>query len=373
MKNLTFFQTAALAVGSVVGAGYLGIPYVVSRVGLPVGLILIVGVGLLVLVQFLGVGEMTLRTSGRHQLVGYVGRYLGENWQKFALFVIVFETYGVLTAFIVAEGQVLAALFGGPAFFYSLLFFAVMSVIVYFGLRLVERVDLLLTLLAGAVVIGLAFMGWSRIRFAEFMQTDWSGLLPAYGVVLFSFLGVAAVPQMRMALFGRERLLLRAIVVGCLIPIALYILFTIAVLGVSGSSVTQIATIGLGQILGPAVMIVGNALAALTMTTAYLGGALALKQTFLYDYHYRHVEAWLLTITVPIALFTFGLHNFIGIISFVGAVLGGLLGIILVLAWWRAVKSGDRQPEYSVSGKKFLGGALVAVFLLGIVYSLIHW
>ncbi|MCL5435802.1 MAG: hypothetical protein M1275_01855, partial [Patescibacteria group bacterium] len=313
------------------------------------------------------------KTALPHQLVGYVGKYLGATWRRWVFFGLILETYGVMAAFIVAEGQVLATIFGGSVFGFSLLFFFCMSVISYFGLRLIAKLDLLLALTAAAVIIALAFASWSYINFENFLKTDLSGLLPAYGVVLFSFLGVAAVPQMRLALAGREKNFFRAVVFGSLIPMVLYLLFTFAVLGVTGSKTTPIATIGLGQTLGPAVLIIGNLLAALTMTTSFLGGALTLKETFVFDFHFRHLEAWLLTITVPIILFVFGLRDFIGTISFVGAVLGGGLGVALVLTWWRAEKMGDRRPEFSLPYKKCFGSLLIAVFLLGFVYSLVNF
>jgi len=120
-------------------------------------------------------------------------------------------------------------------------------------------------------------------------------------------------------------------------------------------------------------LVIGNLLAALTMTTSFLGGALTLKETFLYDFKFSRSEAWLLTITVPIILFVFGLHNFIGIISFVGAVLGGTLGVALVFTWWRAESLGDRQPEFSLPYKKFFGSLLIGVFALGVIYTLLDF
>jgi amino acid permease len=317
--------------------------------------------------------EVSLRTQEPHQLAGYVGKYLGPVWRRWVFLGLVLETYGVLAAFIVAEGQVLAAIFGGSAFGFSLLFFCCASAIAYFGLRVIAKLDLLFTLTAAMVIIMLAFTSWSFINFENFLKTDWSGLWPAYGVVLFSFLGVAAVPQMRLALTGSETKFARAVVCGLLIPMALYLLFTFAVLGVTGSHTTQIATVGLGQTLGPMALIIGNLLAALTMTTAFLGGTVTLKETFVYDFRFRHMDAWLLTITVPIILFVYGLRDFIGIISFVGAVLGGALGVALVFTWWQAEKLGDRQPEFSLPHKKFFGSLLISVFLLGMFYTLLDF
>ncbi|MBI4054227.1 MAG: hypothetical protein HY397_02775 [Candidatus Doudnabacteria bacterium] len=369
-KSLDFLPAVALLVGSVVGAGFLGIPYVVARIGFPLGLLLILGLGLLMMVQYLAIAEVTLRTKGKHQVAGYVERYLGAKWKKFAYAVVVLESYGVLLAFMVGEGQVLSALFGGSPFLFSYLFFAVVALIIFFGIRLVERVDLLLTTAVSLVILGLAFASWSSLSFDNFLKVDFTEFFPAYGVVLFAFLGASAIPEMRLALAGREKRFSRSVVIGTFIPIALYTLFTIAVLGVTGLETTPIATIGLGRHLGGAVMLFGNLLAVITMTTSFLGIALGLRETFQYDLRLNKNESWILTCAVPVILFSFGIHNFIGIIGFVGAILGGFLGILLVFTAHRAEQLGDRKPEFVLPHKVFFGSLLALVFAIGIVSTL---
>ena len=83
------------------------------------------------------------------------------------------------------------------------------------------------------------------------------------------------------------------------------------------------------------------------------------------------LEAWLLTVIVPFILFIYGLQNFIGILMFVGAVFGGLQGIIMIAASMRAERLGDREPEFKVPAKKFFAAILVLMFLSGIIYTFI--
>lgn len=369
MKQNSFLGAAGLLIGSVVGAGFLGIPYVVNKAGFSLGMALIVFLGALVLIQFLSLVEVALRTSGKHQITGYIEKYLGPNWKKLAFILVILEGYGVLLAYMVAEGQVLSELLGGHSLLYSYGFFALVSLIVFLGIKTIEKVDLLLTLAVIAVVAVLVYSNWARFDFANFSGANLNEFFPAYGVILFSFLGAASIPQMRIALSGRERAFAKAVIVAGVIPILIYLAFTFTVLAITGSSTTPIATIGLGQRLGKTMAIIGNLLAAMTMTTSFLGMALALKETFRYDYKYSRAEAWLLTCTVPVILFSFGLHNFIKIIQFVGGVIGGFLGIVLVLVWWQAEKTGDRKPEFVLPFKKFFGVVLIAVYLAGILYT----
>ena len=372
MKRLSYFEAVALLVGMVVGAGYLGIPYVVSRIGLPLGILMIVGVGLLVLLQFLLVVEVSLRTNAKHQLAGYIAKYLGRKWRKIVYGIIILEFFGALLAYIVGEGQVLSAIFGGPPLLFSLGFTAVMAILVFYGLKMVEKVDLLLTLLVAFVVIVIVFFSGGSAK-AENLWTNPNpaGLLPAYGVILFSFLGAAALPEMRLVLVGKEKRFARIVVIATLIPIAIYVLFTSAVLGVTGRETTPVATVGLGATLGSVVAILGNSLAALTMATAFLGGALALRETFRFDLHLRKAWAWALTVFIPPLILVLGLNDFIEILLIVGALFGGVQGVILVITAWRAATRGDRKPEFILPHKVLIGYLLITVFAVGIVYSVL--
>ncbi len=57
---------------------------------------------------------------------------------------------------------------------------------------------------------------------------------------------------------------------------------------------------------------------------------------------------------VPIAFVLFGVRDFIGIISFLGAVMGGFEGIAMILTYFKAKKMGNRMPEYSLKIPHFI-------------------
>lgn len=174
-----------------------------------------------------------------------------------------------------------------------------------------------------------------------------------------------------MRLLKKKKKLHKAVIVAALIPMAVYILFTIAVVGVNGESTSPVATIGLGQALGRNVEVVGNILAVITMTTSFLGMGLAVKETFWYDLRLHKNVAWALTMSVPMILLLLGLTNFTNILSLVGSLFGGLMGIFLVLTWWKAAQKGDRKPEFVLHHKKLFGYLLIIVFSLGFVYTVV--
>ena len=89
-----------------------------------------------------------------------------------------------------------------------------------------------------------------------------------------------------------------------------------------------------------------------------------------YDYGFsRHTALWLV-FTIPLVIALFNLTTFLAVLGITGAVAGGLDGILITLMYWKAKKTGDRKPEYTLKPHKILGYGLIIVFALGIVYQL---
>ena len=79
LKTKTFIAGLAILIGTAIGAGILGIPYVVAKSGFLIGLGYIILLGLIILLVNLYLGEIILRTKGKHQLGGYAKKYLGKT------------------------------------------------------------------------------------------------------------------------------------------------------------------------------------------------------------------------------------------------------------------------------------------------------
>src|SRR3989338_2637874 len=92
-------------IGFTIGAGILGIPFVVAKAGFLTGLLNILVLGILILILNLYLGEVTLRTKGIHQLTGYARIYLGKivNFLMTSSFIIF--SYGALAAYIIKTAE----------------------------------------------------------------------------------------------------------------------------------------------------------------------------------------------------------------------------------------------------------------------------
>src|SRR3989338_3789267 len=119
-----FFGAIATLVGTTIGAGVLGIPFVVAKAGILLGLIDIIIIGAAIMMVNLYLGEVVLRTKGKHQLTGYAQKYLGNKGKSIMALTMVFSIYGALTAYIIGVGEALASVFPAVSSSeFSLMFF----------------------------------------------------------------------------------------------------------------------------------------------------------------------------------------------------------------------------------------------------------
>lgn len=369
---------SATLMGTVVGAGVLGIPYAVAQSGLFIGIIHILIIGFALLVLHLCLGEITLRTNGLHQLSGYIGKYLGKWGKGFMIFSMIFGIYGALVAYIIGEGEIFATVLGfGSPFLYALIFFVIVSLILHYGIKATGRFELIITALLVLVIFIIGALSYDKINPSYFTGVSLKNMLFPYGVILFAFVGTAAIPELKEELAKEKQKLKKAIIIGSIIPIVLYFLFTIIVLGIVGYNNfsllgpnERIATVALSIFSEKYLAIFANIFAAFAMFTSFIGLGLALKEMYEYDLHIKKILALFLTIIPPLIIALSGLTSFIAVIGFTGAIAGGIDGILIMLAYWKAKKKGDRKPEYSLSISKTLTAMLIIMFALGIIYQL---
>ncbi|MBD3249812.1 amino acid permease [Candidatus Woesearchaeota archaeon] len=364
-------EAIATMVGTVIGAGILGIPYVVAEAGFWTGALNIVVLGIISIILYLYLGEVALRTKGRHQLTGYAEKYLGKKGKFLMMAAMVGGIYGALVAYIMGVGQAIHAMVGiGNPMIYSLVFFAVVSTIIYFGIREVAVSELYMLPMIIIIVAVIAVFSFNFLNVQNFNVFNIYNIFLPYGVVLFAYLGATAIPEMEMVLEGNEKSMKKAIVLGMLIPMVIYLFFAFFVVGVSGAGTTEVATIGLGEIIGKHMVWIGNIFAAITMTTSFLALGLALEQMYHFDYNLSKIVSWSLTCLIPLGIALAGIAGFVKALEISGVLAGGLTGILIVLMAVKAKGMSGRRPEYSVYINWVIAGLLIFLFGAGAGYYL---
>jgi len=357
------FGAIATLVGCVIGAGILGIPYVVARAGFITGLIDIILIGIVMIIMHLYLGEVVLRTKGNHQLVGYAEKYLGKTGKNLMWFAMVFVIYGALVAYTIKEGDFLNALFntyfGGSPFTYSLIFFGLMAFLVYFELNVLEKSEMLMVSILLGVIFLLCIFALPHVNINNLSSFDPSSFFLPYGVILFAFLGVVSIPEMKEELKENRAYLKKAIIIGSLIPLIIYVIFAAVVVGVTGINTTDGAILGLGNAIGYNMLVFGT-----------LFGIIAMM--FKHDYKIDKFSSWFLTCSVPLVIFLLGVKSFVRTIGVTGSVSGGLMGILIALMYIKAKKLGNRNPEYSIKKNSIISWILILLFIFGIAYELLR-
>ena len=99
----------------------------------------------------------------------------------------------------------------------------------------------------------------------------------------------------------------------------------------------------------------------LTTFTSFIALGLTLKKVFWYDLKIGKNIAFAITCFIPLVLFLIGIKQFIPIISFVGATMLGIDGI-LILLMYRKIKP-----------KQILVYPLFLILFGGIIYEIIYF
>jgi amino acid permease len=370
-----FFYAVAILIGTIVGAGIFGIPYVVARFGFFPGIFYLFFLGAILLIVNLCYGEVALRTKNSHYLAGYAELYLGKKWKYFVFFSGVLGLYGALTAYLIIVGDFLntifSPIFSGNPFVYSIIFFFICSLAILAGLHTIGKIELLMSFFLLTTIITISFFGFSKIDIQNFFTFDASQLFIPFGVILFALSGELVIPSMEDLLEKENHLLKKAIICGTITTILLYFLFVLMAVGVAGQNITENAILGLGNFLGPNILFLGTIFGILSITTSFLNVGLTLKRIYIFDFGLNKLLSWALALFLPFFIFLSKATSFIQIIGISGALSLGCSGIIIILCYLKAKKTGEENPAYFLNIPKPLLYFIITIFGLGIIYQII--
>lgn len=363
-----FWTGVAMLIGTSIGAGVFGIPYVVAKAGFWTGLLCILLIGVIFLLVNLSLAEVLLRTRGKHQLCGLAGKYLGVWGSRFMAVSMVVGIFAALIAYTLGSGLALFEVFGVSSWFWSVVFYVVCVGVALTGVEGFKRGELWANFvkLCLFVVIAVLLLSSKEFSVANLSGFDLSSFFVPWGVVIFAYLCTSIIPEVR---FGIKKLsyIKNIVIVGSVVPILVYVLFAVGVVGVTGINTTEVATVGVGLVLGKFAGVLFNLFAVLAMATAFVALSFALADMFMLDWRLSKSSAWGVVITVPVLLVLLGVHSFISVLDFSGEVSGGLVGLLVGLMVWKARKLGDRKPEFVVPFVRFLVPVFVLIFAFVIV------
>lgn len=341
-KITKFFKALSIFAGTIIGVGIFGLPYAASKAGFFVVLSFFAVISVVLIINHLLYGEISLGTSGRHRLPGCAEIYLGKKWKNLAVFSLVFGIVGALLAYLIVGGDFLTSsfspIFGGNNLVYTLLFFAAGAYLIFRGIKSICQIELALLVVFFVILIIFFAEAFPLINVSYLQTFDIKYLTFPYGVVLFSLWGLTTVPEVKDLVEGDRKLMRTVIISGILLAAVTYLFFIITVLGTTGAITSKEAISGLALVLGDNAIKLGFFFGTITCFTSFIALGLVLRRMFTYDMGIPKNAAWAIACLTPLILFLAGFKEFINIISLSGAIGAGIASLVVVFIYKEFLK-----------------------------------
>ncbi len=354
--------------GTVIGAGLFALPYLTLKVGPFVMLGYLIGLGFIAILIHSFFGEIALKTRDFIRIPGFALHYLGKWGYRISLTTGILGLFGACLAYLILGGEFLQAiffpLFGGSSFFYTLIYFAIGSLVIFLGVKAVDKVQLWGLILFFLTLIAIFYRGkpYFDLSNLSISEIDRSFLFLPYGVVLFSLWGLALIPEAEELLGEKRNYLKKIIPIAIIIPIIVYIIFIGLILGIMGEQTTESALVGLQEYLGDGITSLALFFGLLTTFTSFVALGLTLKKIFWYDLKIKENTSWFITCFIPFFFFWAGFDDFVKVLALVGGIMLAIDGILISLMYQKIAPFKKRIITYPV----------ILALVLGLGYELVY-
>jgi tyrosine-specific transport protein len=365
-RKSSVFTSATLIAGTTVGAGILALPLVTTPAGLLPSTVLMVSAWLYMLISGLLIAEanlLVMQRVGRSQvgLLATIQNSLGRSGAIASGIVYIFIHYALLVAYVSRGGSILTTALktlylhrsiprNVPPFAGYVLFVAVFGGILFIGSeRFVSRLNSLFV----AIVIGsffrLLWLTAQKVEISRWSNQHWELVGAIVPVMFVAFVYQNVVPVVTHQLEGDRRQVRWAIVLGSLVPLAMFSIWNAAVLGsvdwrggwFDGTDPTELLRGGLGQ---PGLGTAASVFSEFAIATSFIGFALGLFSVFEDVFRNLTIDSLILKRTLfyalillpPLALCAVNPNIFLIAIGWAGAFGNSVLfGIVPALMMWR--------------------------------------
>ncbi|CCB91840.1 tyrosine-specific transport protein [Waddlia chondrophila 2032/99] len=373
-----------LVSGTCIGGGMLALPVLTSLGGFVPSMVIFLlcwlfmaGTGLLFL-------EVCHWMNGDTNIVSMAGKTLGKGGKAFAWLLYLFMFYCLTLAYIVGCGNLVTEILPLPAWAGSLVFVAVFSPAVFFGARVVGRVNSLL--MVGLLVSYFVFVaiGIPYVNVENLKHIDWPSSLLALPVAFTSFAYQGIIPTLSRYMEFNIRKTRSAILLGSFLPFAAYVIWQWLILGIvptfSENGLADTLEVG-GNAVDPlkffikhsSVYTVGQFFAFFALTTSFYGVTLGLLD-FLADGLDIKKDAKgkfflsMLVFVPPLFLAVSYPRVFLTSLEYAGGYGSALLlGLLPILMVWSGRYCQKLPSKYSLFG----GRITLVLMLLFVIFEII--
>ncbi len=352
---------------SIIGVGFFSLPYVASRVGLPVMLGFMFFLLGFAAIEHWMFAQVAIATPDYKRFPGFARHYLGKGGEVFSYITTLLTSFWAIVAYLIVGGGFLKTLLGDFSphsdLFYTLIYFSLGALFILLGVRIVSKISFfaLLSFLAILAIISTAALPHFSLGNLLAREGSARDLLLPYGAIIFSIWGLGLIPEAEEILRQNKKDIAFIAPLALLLPFLFYLVFIVVVLGIAGKNISESALSSLQGILGPEIFSFALLLGLFSTFNAFVCMGLTLKKVLHYDMKMPQAFAWAITCFTPLALYFYGLRSFISIISFIGGIVMGIEGI-MILAMYKIIRPQSR-----------LVYAMALIFAAGIICEIFRF
>jgi amino acid permease len=379
---------------TIIGAGILALPVYLSSAGFLPGAIMIILVGTAAIFSALFIAETLLRFKENLHLPRLAQKLLGTPGLLLMFSGILIYIYGALVGYLSCGGQVIYEITQGALAHKTgiFIYFIIGAIVVYLGIKAVKTMSFVLFSLMLIAFIGILSFTFQHMNFDLLGRANWSGILPAFGILIFAFTGHTIIPSLSAEMRKNAYKLKKVCLWGVLLPLIIYIIWFFVLCSVVpyGDSVSetinpllsktlieaktlgQPATIPLAHLIGAQILILAVFFTLLSTFTSFLGFGISLKDVYIDVAKRKFLKktALIFALVPPLFLALWHPFSFLEALEIAGFYGGGLfMGILPPLMVLRARKIGERIPEFVAPGGAIAPIVVFLFFLFAIIYK----
>lgn len=365
---------AGILAGTIIGAGVFALPYIFTKAGLLTGLFYLMLFGSAFGLIHLMYADIILLTGDNRRLSGYAEIYLGRAWRWLSALTVLAGMIFVLVIYLILSVSFVNLIAPNlPQFLKIFLFWIFASLPILWGVKRLAHWEFLITLGILIIILIIFSFGISQIKnLGQLIPHDLRSWFLPYGAILFSLSGWVAIPSI-IDYFRKAKLAIKslapAIILGSLLPAALYFLFVLGVFGASNIVSEDSISGMIGKAPAPLLWALGI-LGLFAVWSTYIVILQYVKSVLRFDFGLRDALAATLTVFLPLSLYFVGSKDFLKLIELVGGFFMGLESIFITLIWLR-MKNQKRKSQILPYLTRFAPYTLLIIFALGIILKLV--
>ena len=376
-KKLTFTESLMLVAGAGVGTGILTIPYAIHQIGLFGTVTALIFAYAVSALMYLIIADLTRNSEKPEDLLAILDQHLFSGKGKKALHIaflvlLVLLLLENLVVYVLCAGNVLTDLLGINSTATRIIFYALASAVIFFGVKGMGIGEKISMILIGSAVLVLMVLSFFHAKGSLNLSFGAPATVFAvYGLFMFAFSAIFSVIQVCNHIEKKEQTG-KAVIGGLTLNALVTVAFTLAVI-LGSDTVTEIATIGLARGIGiPFVRVLCAVLVLFAMFTSFWSSGFAFADVVSSQLRVSGKAGWFIA-TVPALLIAVFLP--LSVLDYV-QIGAGVLSIILVIvvlpAYRHAVKSPKQKPLLGkASGSRVLIATVAVAIVLMAVSSLI--